>query len=319
MAEWLVERGIGEERAILMDHGEAIAARLRWPGGLEAGLVEDATLTHRTAGSKRGAARFACGEEALVDALPASANEGAPIRLKIMREGIAEAGRFKAAQARPTNEPPRPAPDLAEALGGRVVPSFAPGLWDELLLDASLARLDFEGGSLTISPTPAMTVIDIDGTLPPRALALAAVPALARAIGRMDLAGSIAIDFPTLSEKADRRAVDAAVEAALDGWPHERTAMNGFGLVQLVARLERPSLVARVTQDRAGAFARLLLRQAERIAEPGALLLTASDEVRTRIQPAWLDELRRRSGREIRWNPKSALAVEAIAVQAVPQ
>ena len=36
-----------------------------------------------------------------------------------------------------------------------------------------------------------------------RALALAAVPALASAIRRMDLAGSITIDFPTLSDKAD--------------------------------------------------------------------------------------------------------------------
>lgn len=330
MAEWLVEEGIGETRAILVERGAIRAARVEWDTALRAGLVAPARVVSRRKGSKRGTVQFDDGAEALADLLPSEATEGTCLTFRVTRAAIAERGRTKLAQVRPApDEAPRPAPTLAEMLAatGAKVSSqtacdhrFDEAGWAELVEEALWGEIAFPGGSLTASPTPAMTLIDIDGDDAPRALALAAVPAVANALQRLDLGGSVGIDFPTLAERKDRQAVDTALGEALaalpGGWRGERTAMNGFGFVQLVSRLERPSLV-HLYSRKPSAAARILMRRAERVTEPGALLLTAHPVVRRQVRAEWEAELSRRTGRGIVWREDMGLALTAAFAQAI--
>lgn len=322
MAEWFLEEGIGEHRAIRLEGTRIAEAMVVWPGGLSTGLIEDATLTSRSKGSRRGTATFDNGQIALVDRLPKDAAEGAPLRLQIVRPALAEAGRAKHAQARPTDAPLRAAPSLAEGLAAaghavRVVRTFPDCDWDELVGEAMDGHVDFTGGALHFACTPAMTVCDVDGDLSPRDLALAAAKAIGGAVQRLDLRGNLGIDFPTLPAKEDRRAVDSTLADVLSRWPHERTAMNGFGFVQLIARLERPSLLQRATYHRAAFAARQLLRRAEQLEGPGVVELAANPAVIAQLPGPWLDELRRRTGKDVSTRPDPGLAIEAPHAQIV--
>ena len=251
-----------------------------------------------------------------MDKLPRDASEGANYLFAITRGAMTERGRFKLPAARPVSTiAGTPSDPLANA---RSVRRFPAGVWEDIWHAASSGEVEFAGGSLLFAVTPAMTLIDIDGDLPPRELSLAAVPQIARWLTLFDLGGSIGIDFPTLQTKSDRKAVDSALEEALSGFSHERTAMNGFGLVQIVARLHGPSLLHRFATSRIGMAARMALRRAEMVEGPGATLLTVHPALRPRLGPEWIAELERRTARPVRIAIDPGLAIEAATAQIVP-
>jgi len=318
LAEWLVERGIGETRSLLVENGEVIAAKLNWPGELQAGEVRSAQLIKKRKGTRRGVATLDSAQEVLVDHLPSSLTEGQAFALRISRAAIAERGRFKRAQGRyfadalPNDE----AFQVETEFAAREVPAFEAGLWEEVWHAASSASLAFAGGEILCSATPAMTVIDIDGEGPTKELALAAVPAIARALRWFDVGGNIGIDFPSVEAKTDRRLVDEALDTALVDWPHERTAMNGFGFVQLIARLEGPSLLHRFGTSRVGLCARYALRAAERAEGVGPIvLLSVHPALKAKLKPEWIEELARRTGKQVRIETNPTLALEGPSAQ----
>ena len=321
MAEWLYEAGIGEARAALVDGETIIEMAIEPEGQVRAGTVIEARLAEIAIPGKRGLARFE-GGEALVQPLPADWTQGAAHRIEITREAIAEPGRAKRALARPTGAPLATGPELHARIAatGHPVRMLTPhdpdrleaAGWTEAIESAARGAVDFPGGSLRISPTPAMTLIDIDGWLPAAELAIAAARAAAAAIRRLGIAGSIGIDFPTLANKAERLAAADAFDAVMPQ-PFERTAINGFGLMQIIRPRPRASLIEQLRDDPAGSAARALLRRAQHSQIIGGMRLVAPPPLADHLSARsdWLGRLSREIGGPVALRIDPALAMSA--------
>ncbi len=325
MAEWLYEEGIGENRAALVERDEILEAEIELPAKLRAGAILLGRLSTILIAGRRGIVTLEGGGEALLEPLPRTLPEGAALRVEIVREAVPEAGRAKLPKCRVSEAPPRPGPTLLERTRSKgavaILTSFATDRleaagWSELVEQALSGEIAFAGGALRMSLTPAMTLFDVDGALPPAELAIAGAAAAARAIRRFGIVGSIGLDLPTLGSKEDRQAAAAAFDAALPQ-PFERTAVNGFGFLQVIRRRERPSLPEILQSDPVGAAVRLLLRRAERSVGHGERTIHAAPLVIGRIEanPQWLETLAARIGAPVSLRVEAGLAISGGHVQ----
>jgi hypothetical protein len=182
--------------------------------------------------------------------------------------------------------------------------------WGEVLDEVRSGIVRFAGGELRVSPTPAMTLIDVDGTLPAGDLAMAGARAAARAILRHDIGGSIGIDLPTIAGKAQRQAIGEAVDAILPQ-PFERTAVNGFGFLQIV-RPRRRASVFELAADRASFEARALLRKVA-FESAGSKCLAAHPSVIAVLerQSDWLEALGRQMGGSVTLRADASIPIHA--------
>jgi hypothetical protein len=301
LAEWLFERGIGEDRAILTDDERIVEAHIELPG-LRAGSIVEGRLTRILVPGRRGIATLVDDSEVLIEPLP-NVSEGAAVRVQIMREAIAEPGVVKRAKGRLSDMPLRQGPNLAARIGAHReigphdVDEFEAAGWSEWLEAAALGMVEFPEGRLRISLTPAMTLIDVDGEGLPMALALAGAQAAASVIRCFGITGNIGIDLPTVEGRDQRLAIAEAFDAVLPQ-PFERTTVNGFGFLQIVRPRARASLMEVVQVDRAAAEARALMRLAQRSGHVGALELDASPAMRRVLDanPDWISKLARQLG-----------------------
>lgn len=330
LAEWLFEDGIGEARAALVEDGTIIAAFLEPDGdAARPGEICKAKLVEILPNKRIGRLELDGGEEALLEPLAAGVTEGSSLLVEIVRSEITEPGRQKHARARPAakGKSEAPAPPLRQRLEAGDIPvrtlsshgmdELEAAGWSELMEQAATGSMPFPGGALRIALTPAMTVIDVDGVLPPADLACAGAKASGEAIRKFDIGGSTVIDLPSLSVKAERQAAVEALDAALSK-PFERTAVNGFGLLQIVRQRQRPSLLEYAQYESAATAARALLRRAERVAGSGERVATAHPAILAQLEnrPDWIAALERRIGAPVTMQPDPALSLWAGHVSA---
>lgn len=308
MPDWLLERGIGESRAARIQDGEIAEARIFREDVVRAGTRLLARL--KTIGPP--AIAVAGGEEYLLPKGARGITEGAELAIEVTREKIPGAEPWKRPLAVVSDESPGAPAQLDAELLPFPAPVDALGNagWGDVIEEARSGSASFPGGKLRISATPAMTLIDIDGYLPPEELAIAGAAAAARAILRLDIGGSIGIDLPTVQGKAARMTAAEAVDAVLPQ-PFERTAVNGFGFLQIVRPRLRASLVE-LAQDRAAFEARALLRRAA-FETGGPKRLVADPAVIAILQgrPDWIDALARQVGGAVTLRADPSLPIES--------
>ena len=313
MPEWLIERGIGETRYARISDGQIVEARILLDGVIAAGTVLAARLIEVGV----PAIAEANGQQYLLPGGASGATQGAAIAIEVTRETIPGVEPWKRPLARITGESPR----QAAPLEGRQLAFPSPddplerAGWSDLIEEARSGIVRFAGGELRVSPTPAMTLIDVDGQLPPLDLAMAGAQAAARTILRHGIGGSIGIDLPTVAGKAERLRIAAQVDAILPQ-PFERTAVNGFGFLQIVRPRRHPSLFE-LAADRSAFEGRALLRRTARD-RTGATALVAHPAVIGVLEgnAGWLDELSRQVGGEVSLRADPSLPISAAYAEA---
>jgi len=330
---WLYEEGIGEARAALVKGGRIVEAQIeREDRRARAGGVHAGRLARTLIVRKRGLVRLDSGEMVLIEPIPPKVAEGAPVRVEILREAIGEPGldesREKLAKGRIAQPGMQvgPGPSLLHRLqesGLPIVPCPAHEAdrmeaagWSELLAEAMTGEVGAEDAALRIFPTPAMTLIDVDGAAPPAQLGPKGAKLAAQAIARMGIAGSIGIDLPTMNNKDERLIAAAQIDNYLPQ-PFERTAVNGFGFVQIIRKRERPSLMELLRADPVRAASMAALRTAERQENAGggggpvALTVPAAVAKDIRAHPDWIKLLERRRGGSLELKVDDALSLGA--------
>lgn len=321
MTEWFYEAGIGEDRAIQVAGSEIVEARIERHEGIKPGLVTNAQLLTRVVANTRGIVRLEDGHEALLSPLPKGLDEGASLVVEVTRGAIDEKSRLKLPQVRAAHDSTlRAAPSLLEQItqSGIAVRHcraherdyFEEHGWSEVLEEARSGIVRFAGGSLHIALTPAMTLIDVDGDMKAGDLALSAAEASAHAIRRHNIQGNIGIDFPAVEDKAVRNAVAEAFDRAME-ISCERTAINGFGFMQIVTRRTKQSLLEVLQNRGLIAYVLELARRAERDKDAAPMRLVAHPAIISQFEkrPDWTRELAKRTGRAVCFRADAGLSM----------
>lgn len=311
MTEVWLDDAPGERRAALVENGKIVEIHVQrdlqmalGEGG--AGRIERKTPSGAYVVTDHG-------DEVLVRRNPLQP-EGARVSFEITREAICEPGRAKPPEARLIDE-------ISEATSDKS------RLWDarlnkmgELARRKSDISVSFDvaltgnsqvaNATISFQRTKAGLVFDVDGMGDALAVNLAAAREIARLLRLYQVGGMVMIDFVAVESRQARQAVADTFDGAsvADPRPFERSAVNGFGLMQVVRARPRSSVLDQLFGTRIASLsdptqALWLLREAANSSGFGPRTITARTPVASLLRSTrWeilLVECERRIGAPI--------------------
>ena len=281
----------GERRAAFVENGNIVEIHIQrdalWAlGECGAGRIDRKTPS--------GAYVIADDNSELLLRSKMGAPEGARIMFEVTREAIAEPGRNKPPEIilrEGVCEPLMGKDALWEARVASLEPSAINASIAEGF-DVAIAGQS-QRGDVTISfqRTKAGLVFDIDGIGDAFAINMIAATEIARLLRLYQVGAMVLIDFVSMESKAQRTQIAEAFDAAsvADLRPFERTAINGYGMMQVVRARPRPSVLDQLFGTRIAALsdetqAYWLLRAVAESHGFGVRSVTARPEVATLLQ-----------------------------------
>lgn len=302
LTEYWIDNAPGERRAALVENGKIVEIHLLRFGQFVVGETGSGRIVSNT---PVGAyLQSDDGRELLVRY---QVPEGTRVGFEVTRGAIAEPGLIKLAEAKILESIPA-SPVAADNLwlaqnGGEQTSHDISDAFDIAIAGVSQVG----AASISFQRTKAGLVFDIDGTGDPLAINISAATEIARLLRLYRVGAMAIIDFIAVDSKSARQAVADAFDAAVvhDLRPFERTAVNGFGMMQVVRPRPMPSVLDQLFGTRIASLsdetqALWLLREAVGSSGFGGRTITAQPAVATLLlSPSWrplLDECERLTG-----------------------
>jgi ribonuclease G len=290
----------GERRAGLVENGKIVEIHIQRDLHLVLGEYGVGRIDRKT---PSGAYIATDGGEEVLLRGKCGKNEGARVVFEITREAIAEPGRIKPPEGKFLDEP--------AAITAVDAAASKEALWCKRLsaLGADTDTTNPVGGAfdcaiygqsvvgdviISFQRTKAGLVFDVDGVGDPLALNLIAAAEIARLLRLYQVGGMTMIDFVSVESKEHRKTIaDAFDRVSASDRPFERSAINGYGLMQVVRARPRPSVLdhlfgARIATLSDETQALLLLREAACSSGFGSRRVTARPAVAALLTtPKW--------------------------------
>ena len=301
----------GERRAARVENGNIVEIYIQRDALWALGETGTGRIDRKT---RSGAYVIADDNSELLLRSKISDPEGTRVTFEVTREAIAEPGRIKPAE-------------IALRDSG-VLPSLPKDvLWDARLMafeqpviSASIAEgfdIALSGqsqlGSVIISfqRTKAGLVFDVDGIGSAFDINQVAATEVARLLRLYQVGAMVMIDFVSMEVKAQRTQIAEIFDTASrsDARPFERTAINGYGMMQVVRARPRPSVLDHLFGTRIAALsdetrAYWLLRAVAQSSGFGARTVTARPDVATLLESqkwaGWRTQAMRAAGADMR-------------------